>query len=570
MKQYREITLSASILGVILGIIMTMSFVYAGLKLGFTLAGSTIAALLGFVVLKGILRKGTIIENNINQTIASGINIASSGIIFTLPALLLMGKDFSPWKMAAAAIAGSFLGITVIIPLRKQMIEIDRLRFPSGTAVAAILKSPGEGVQKAVLLLTGFTISMLFVIAIKLNLLPGEIPLGKWLGMPDYTQTVIALSLMNIGAGMLAGKGGIPFALGGILAFWIIGPASVAQGWTPAGLSEQELSIYIYKNTLRPLGIGLMIGGALMGVIAALPSIKSAFKSLSAAAAAKQGPGKDELNIRTLYIACAISMIVIFAGAYTDPGITLIRAILVSITGTLWIGIAGLIVAQCTGLTDISPVSGLSLIAITLILIITGGNIVTAVMIGVAVCVAISQCADMMQDLKTGHLVGSIPRKQQLVQYAVAWVGPVVAIATMFLLWKTNSGSPGFGPESTACKKNLPGCLSAPQAGALQAMIEGILRGDVPLDKYISGGVIGSVLTIIPVGGLGVLVGLAMYLPFSITLGFGIGSCITVIISKLKSPQFVEGKIVPLAAGLLIGEALTELVHSMSKLMGGS
>ena len=125
------------ILGALLGVLMTAAFVYVGLKLGFGLGGSTVAAILGFAVLKA-LGTGTIIENNVNQTIASAINVSSSGVVFTLPALLLMGETFSWGAMVLSAMAGKFLGVVFIIPLRKQMLEFDRLRFPSGMAVASI------------------------------------------------------------------------------------------------------------------------------------------------------------------------------------------------------------------------------------------------------------------------------------------------------------------------------------------------------------------------------------------------------------------------------------------------
>jgi uncharacterized oligopeptide transporter (OPT) family protein len=175
----------------------------------------------------------------------------------------------------------------------------------------------------------------------------------------------------------------------------------------------------------------------------------------------------------------------------------------------------------------------------------------------------------MMQDLKTGHLVGASPAKQQLMQFAVAWVGPVVAIVTLFILWNGPSGGPGFGPESDACVKGLPECLSAPQAGALKGMLDGIISGNVPFDKYIAGSILGGIISIFPVSGVAVLIGLAMYLPFSITLGFGAGSFISLGIEKFRSGKFIEEKVVPLAAGLIIGEALTELVYSLYRMVQG-
>ena len=156
---YREVTLPAILLGVFFGVMLVACFTYAGLLIGFTIGGSAVAAILGFGVLRGVMRTGSIVENNINQTIASGINITTAGIIFTVPAFYLMDVEFNPVLVGVAAVAGALLGIFFIIPIRKQMIDLDRLRFPTGTAVAAILKSPGAGVEKSRLLVIGMAIS---------------------------------------------------------------------------------------------------------------------------------------------------------------------------------------------------------------------------------------------------------------------------------------------------------------------------------------------------------------------------------------------------------------------------
>ncbi len=552
---YREITFAGVTLGVLQGLLMTAAFVYSGLKLGFTLGGSTIAAILGFAVLKGIMKKGTIIENNINQTIASGINITGAGLIFTLPALLLMGIKFDILTMTLAAIAGSLMGVAVIIPLRKQMIDLERLRFPSGTAVAAILKSPGAGMEKAMLLLGGFLLSTGLVLSIKAGIVPGRLEVGQWFKMPLYMQTAIGLSLMNFGAGLLSGRGGLPFALGGVLAFWVLAPIAVKTGWADSmGKNPQELSDFVYGTMLRPIGIGLLIGGALMGVVKAFPAVKGALKSLSQAA--KSGfKSSDEIPIKYIYFGIGGSFVLLFlAATFGADKVSPSTAIIISLVGTIWLALAGLIVAECTGATDISPLSGLALIAITLMLVLTHNNVIAAVLIGVAVCVATSQCADMMQDLKTGYLVGGIPIRQQIVQIAVAWIGPIAAMATILFLWNTQ----GFGPGHD---------LPAPQADALQSMIKGVVGGNVPTHRYLAGGLLGGVLSLLPVGGLGVLVGLAMYLPFDITLGYGIGCLANMALEKKFSARWIEEKIVPFAAGLIVGEALTELTYSILIMM---
>ena len=139
--RYREVTVSAILFAIGIGIVMNAAITYAGLKIGFTIGGSAIAAVLGFGVLRGVLRRGSILETNIAQTCASAVNTSNAGIIFTVPVLFLLGLPLAAdsadfWLITLAAVGGSILGAAFIIPLRKQMIEIDRLRFPTGTGVA--------------------------------------------------------------------------------------------------------------------------------------------------------------------------------------------------------------------------------------------------------------------------------------------------------------------------------------------------------------------------------------------------------------------------------------------------
>ncbi len=203
------------------------------------------------------------------------------------------------------------------------------------------------------------------------------------------------------------------------------------------------------------------------------------------------------------------------------------------------------------------------------------GQVAAAVLVGVAVCVGIGQCADMMQDLKTGHLVGGIPRRQQLAQIFTGWLGPMVAVGTVYILWHrfgvdaNGVQIPGFGPESAACLNKASDCLSAPQAGALQGMIEGVVGGNAPVDKYLGGGLLGLALGALPVAGVGVLVGLAMYLPFEITLGYGVGCLTGWFLEAKKGRAFFSEKVVPLAAGFIVGEALTALVLTGITMIAG-
>lgn len=583
-RTYPELSPVGVLLGTIQGAVMTASFVYIALKLGFGLSGSTVAAILGFVLLRGVLQRRSIVENNINQTVASGINTASAGVVFTLPALLLLSvedpslADFPIAALLLAAIAGSVLGLSFIIPLRKQMIEFDRLRFPSGTAVATLLRSPGEGVAQGVLLLAGGTLAALLTALVNLGFAPDELDIGGLFSLPPWLPFALYVSAANLGAGLLSGKGGLPFALGGILAWWIVSPMAVGLGWMPPP-PDPSVDVpawqagEIYGQMLRPLGIGMLIGGALAGIVQALPAVRAAMSSLSAAAAlaAKKGSSPEEVGAGWVKLGAVLGVLMLWAASFmASPSMGPFWSLVVALVGTLWLGLAGVIVATATGHTDISPLSGLALVAVTILFFLTGGDVTAAILIGVAVCIATNQCADMMSDLKTGHLIGSRPRAQQFAQLLTCWIGPFIAIGVLFMLWWAPAdGTPGFGPQSVACVEQLPGCLTAPQAGALQGMIEALRDSDAAVDKYVTGAITGGALSLFPVGGLAVLVGLAMYLPFSITLAYGAGCLLSMGLERWRGTAFVGRKLVPFAAGLIVGEALTQLGWTAMTLIGG-
>ena len=574
---YRELTPAAMILGIIQGVILNLAFVYAALKLGFSIGGSTVAAITGYAVLRGVMRKGTIIENNINQTIASGINTAGTGVVFTIPALFMLREkwastggptlDFSPWPLLVGGVAGAILGVVLIIPLRKQMIDLHRLRFPTGVAVSTILRSGSTGLDKAKLLLIGFVLAAGWKFLMAANLVPGVVDeeIGFSFGViPSYLSPVLYLSLMNFAAGLLSGKGGLPFFAGGILSWWIISPAAVQLDWIPATIGADDMPGYIYSKMLRPLGIGTLIGGALMGVVVAFPAIRSAIRSLAMAAktagAGGSKAGSDEMSLKVLVGGTIAAIILFFVASMLTPGVTVGQALLSSVVGTIWLGLAGLIVAQATGMTDISPMSGMALISVTLMMWLLNGNIAAAMVVGVAVCVAIGQGADMMQDLKTGFMIGGRPRQQQIAQFAVTWIGAGLALGAIYLLWTNGpDGKNGFG-EGTS--------LPAPQAGALMGIIDAVSSGNVPVDKYAMGAGVGALLGAAPMAGLGVLVGLAMYLPFSITLGYGIGCLTSIGLQRKFGVGFIEHKIVPLAAGLIVGEAIMGIAYAAWEIFG--
>lgn len=550
VRAYPELTWVAVIVGWILGVIIAVSIGYAALILGFSIEGSELAAILGFGILRGILRRKSIIENNIVQTIASGVNGASSGMMFSVPAIFLLGYGdrFDPVILTFGCIAGAFLGIAFIIPLRKHMIDFERLTYPGGVAVATILKSPGAGVRKAIILVAAALLSAT-VHAITIRTGVANWNLGELIGMPDFMNGIWYLSLMTIGVGFIAGRGGVAFIIGGFVAYWFLSPMLSATNSFPldaGGLAisdPESLRLMLY----RPLGIGMLIGGAIMGVILAAPLILSAIRSMQKATQVAASHANEEMPIRLLYFAVFGAIILLCIMAVTSvEAMSIGRGIAMALLGTLWIWMAGIILSEAIGRTNWSPLSGMTLVGITLLIIVThglerGDSIVAAIMVGAAMCVAMSQATDLMLDLKTGYLVGATPRMQQIGQFAGAWLGPIVVIFVIFALHEAY--------ELGSAR------LPAPQAQALASTIDGIMGGDVPTQKYAAGAVLGGVLSAL-IGGLGITVGLGFYLPFNIVLTYSLGTLSREISDRWKGKSWSDNVGIPIAAGFIVGEAL--------------
>jgi OPT family oligopeptide transporter len=636
-RPYREITLASVVLGSIVGVALTVSFTYAGLKLGFIVPASMVGAMLGLGVLRVVMKKGSIVENNINQTVAAAINVTSGGIIFTVPVLYLMQSEAAAkapqiaaqaaaaglsvdeflrkdpglvqsidGKMlaaiAAAAVAGSFLGVLFIIPSRKQMIEFERLTFPSGVATAQILKAVGAGPTRFRWLMTGISIAIVFALLTSLTtLFPSwkapewyqhhseEFNLGKILGLPASIAVVIAVAggLTSLGGGYITGRAGLVMMVGASIGHWMVTPLVVAKGWAPPEILAQFTAAasakvgassgpafaeryetlaagWAFKQVTRPLGVGMLLGGSVASVFLTAPMLISAIRSIqkqrqAAAGSGGQGSrGPQEMSPSLLWVGIAVSfMVLVIAGFLGGSQVSAARILLAAVVATAWMWLANIIVSIATGKTDNSPLSGMALITIVLIVSILGKEgALVALLMAVSVCVATSQGSDMMQDLKTGHLVGAIPWRQQLTQIAVAWVGPLVSLVTLVLLSKKFlfGNDPLTAPQGQAIKAALEIFVPPPGTDPVTQQV-----ADAVPWRYLAGAVAGLALTLGAGGGLGVVLGLSMYLPMSVTLTYCTGCAVAWASEKLKGPAWVEDVGVPLAAGFLVGEGLAQV-----------
>jgi uncharacterized oligopeptide transporter (OPT) family protein len=660
---YREITFAGVGLGVLVGVVMTISFTYAGLKLGFTVPASMVSAMLGWGVLRGLLKKGSIVENNINQTVAAAINVSSAGVIFTVPVLYLVQAERARsssavvtaarsaglsieqyiarhpelqtidvkllWAMAGASLAGAILGVLFIIPSRKQMIELERLVFPTGVATATILKASATGARRAKTLGWGIVSSVIFATLVGLpNVVQGlpwpaieDFSISERLHLPAWFAITVAVSggLTSVGGGFITGRAGLVLMVGAVIGHWIVTPAVVTQGWLPdrawldvvtragAGVgpaqqvlgahgdlcqsggscarlvtmgqqlaagthghpaseaANQVLGAWAYRNVTRPLGVGMLLGGSIASVILTAPVLLAAVRSVRNARSSRAG-ASQELDGRLMYAGIVAGFFILALAAWMgvravgDGTIGVVAILVASAIATAWMWLANIIVSITTGKTDNSPLSGMALITILLILTALGrseAGVMVAMVMAVAVCVATGQGSDMMQDLKTGHLVGALPRRQQLTQLAVAWIGPLVSLLTLYVLARrfVFGNDPLTAPQAQAIKAAID--LLAPPADASiaqQALAEATRL------RYAVGAVVGLALTLGAGGGLGVVLGLSMYLPMSVTLTYSIGCAVAVWTERRFGKGWVEERGVPLAAGWLVGEGLAQVV----------
>jgi len=590
---YPELTWPAILVGWILGSIICLSISYAALKLGFSIEGSELAAILGWGILRGIMRRTSIVENNINQTIASAVNGASAGMMFTLPALFILARqdkerygavtEFNQVLMVLACISGAILGLAFIIPLRKQMIDFNRLAYPGGIAVAAILKAPGAGMKKAMLLLGGAVVSGGVYLALIATVSEHPLaPVGEWLRLPSLLNLTFMLSLMTVGVGFLSGKGGMVFGYGGFICYFLLAPllsqwgsqevidmidpaTAAAAAGAPLDKEAAEAAIKGVPNALRnglfrPTGIGMLIGAAVGGIVAAFPLIVSAIRSMQQAAAQK-GAVKvepDEMPIKLLYYAIAAGLLALIVIAdLSVEGMQLWRGALMAVLGTIWIWVAGVIVSECLGRTNWSPLSGMTLIAVTILILVSSGlgdakAVISSVVCGAAICVAISQAGDMMLDLKSGYLVGARPKMQQYGQYLGTWLGPILVILLVFVLDEAYE----LGSDR----------LPSPQGQALATTLDGLLGGDAPVWRYAAGAGLGALLAFSGLGGIGVMIGLGFYMPFDTVLIYTIGCLLRIALERAKGRKWIEGVGIPVAAGLIVGEALVGVGNAFVKI----
>ena len=470
-----EFTFRAILLGSVFGIVFGAVTVYVGLRAGLTVAASIPIAVLSISILRAFGR-ASILENNIVQTTGNAGQSVAAGVIFTLPALIFLGFDLEYSRIFMLALIGGWLGVLFMIPLRRQLIvdEHENLKYPEGTACAEVLIAGERGGSFASRVFLGLGLGAVYTFFQNENLFKA------WPGTPEFQPDFGPQHILKgasvkadatpeyLGVGYIIGPriAGVIFA-GGVLSWLVLMPLiyffgkalpnPVYPGTIPIG---QMGPSQLWSTYIRPMGAGAVAASGLITLLRTLPTIFSAlatgFKNLrpGAASAVKPIRTENDLSMSVVVFGSILIVALMFfflqfkpvPGAYVGWAANLAAALLVVVFGFLFVTVSSRIVGLIG--SSANPISGMTiatLMATSAIFLVMGWTTpafgALAITIGGVVCIAAANAGDTSQDLKTGYLVGSTPRYQQI----ALMIGVVVStIAIGFTLNLMNTGLQEF------------------------------------------------------------------------------------------------------------------------------
>ena len=546
-KVVPEFTVTALLIGILMAIVFGAANAYLGLLVGMTVSASIPAAVISMGIIRVILRKDSILENNMVQTIGSAGESVAAGAIFTLPALFLWAEegkiDFpSILTIFLIALFGGVLGVCFMVPLRQALIveEHGTLPFPEGTACAEVLLAGEEGGSKAGTVFAGLGIAAVYkFLADGTQLFKSEIghAFESYKGSQVGIQVLPALA----GVGYICGPkiSSYMFA-GGTLSWFVLMPLIALFGADatifPASKTVTELLTMegggpsaLWSNYIKYIGAGAVATGGIISLIKSLPLIirtfKQAIDSMKNKNAAHKGLRTEQDLPIPVLIAVALVIAVLIWLIPTFP-VNLIGALIIVVFGFFFATVS----SRMVGLIGSSnnPVSGMTIATLlfaTVILKATGSTGITgmvgAISIGGIICIVAAIAGDASQDLKTGFIVGATPKKQQLGEI----IGVVASAAAIgFVLYLLNEAW-GYGTEK----------IPAAQATMMKMLVEGIMNGELPWALIFIGVFIAIVVEILHMPVMPFAVG--MYLPFSLSAGIMAGGVVRILVEKRKGTE---------------------------------
>jgi len=590
-KTLPELTLTAVGLGIVLSLIMCAANVYVGLYAGMTVSAAIPASVISMGVLRGLLRRGTILENNVVHTIASSGESLAAGIIFTVPALVLLGiwTTFNYWETTLIAMAGGVMGVVMMIPLRKPMIiEQKELRFPEGVACAEVLKAGDRGGAQMLGIFAALGIGALFKALITVGgLFKGSVEWAWRIGRSGfYVGTDISPMLMAVGF-IVGWEVSLLVFIGGAISF--VGAIPVlAMGVDFGNSPPAEVLMGIWDAKIRFVGIGAMVVAGIYSIIKIAGSmgaaLRTAIRGVRGLEDTKSLP-RTEQGITGKALFGLMAMCVVLSGTVyfmmTRSGTTTaITTVAMFILAFFFVAVASYIVGL-VGSSN-SPVSGMTictvLITAGLLLMLgytgTAGMLATLGVAGV-VCCAACTAGDICQDLKIGQIVGATPRRLQIGEVIGTMLPAFIIAPVMQLL----NSAYGIG---TPAREGVQ-ALKAPQGVMFEKLVGGIFGSgkDIPWDLVGWGAGIGVVAILIDrlfleprkakfrLHAMPLAVG--MYLPWTVTFPILIGGIVYKVVegrSKARGDSEDERQStihrgLLFSSGLVAGEAIMGILIAL-------
>lgn len=574
-----ELTVTSIVMGIILAVVFGAANAYLGLRVGMTVSASIPAAVISMGVIRVLLKKNSILESNIVQTVGSAGESVAAGAIFTLPALYLWANEGlmdmpDLLSITLIALIGGLLGVFFMIPLRNALIvkEHGILPYPEGQACAEVLLAGEKGGANAGTVFAGMGFAAIFKFIIDgLKLVPGEVSIeGSTKTYPGAIGTQIYPAVMSVGYICGPRISSYMFA-GGVVSWLVLIPIIVIFGAStilyPGTATIGEIFAAdgaggIWGTYVRYIGAGALAAGGIISLIKNLPLIVSTFggamKSMKGGAGASAARTSQDINMKIVLLTILVLTLLVW----------LVPAIPVSLVGAIIVVIFGFFFAtvssRMVGLVGSSnnPVSGMAiatLLIATLILKITGEvgakGMQAAIAIGSIICIVAAISGDTSQDLKTGYLLGATPKKQQMGEI----IGVVAsALAIGFTLNLLNSAW-DFGSKE----------LGAPQATLMKMVIEGIMGGNLPWGLIFIGVFLAIVVEVIGIPVLPFAIG--VYLPVQLNACIMVGGLIRLAFDRMKNSEKKERVTndgILFCSGMIAGEGLVGILLAVLTIVG--
>ncbi len=608
-KELPELTTRVIIIGILLGTVMTAANAYLGMLVGMTVSASIPAAVMSMLILRGLKFKDvSILENNSVQTMASAGESLAAGVIFTVPALLVMGiwSDINWVDTFIIAFLGGVLGTMFTIALRRVFIVEEALPYPEGVACREVLVSGEEGGSGLIAIIYALIIGALFGWCVKgMHLTKHMVHKAFDFGsMRVYAGTEISIALFSVG--YIVGLRIASFIfLGGVIGFGILVPMyGMINGW-PAGMDPTLAFMAIWSDQIRFVGVGAMVVGGVYTLWSMRKTIMTGFKK---ALNFRESEGDDELlrteidiDMRKVMIVCAIIALLTFFYYWwrTDSLVlALVGAGFLAVAAFFFSAVAGYI-AGVVGSSN-SPVSGMTIATLlfTSMLVWIVGDLIlgmeqedlmfATLIIAAVVAVNAAIAGDVMQDLKTGHLVGATPYRQQTAEIIGVIVGAVVIGPVLWLLneafriTKTHcydNPPSSWDPNTETLQQACEGALTAPQAELIGSIIEGMFGGQLNLPMITLGALIAIIIIWRKMPVMSVAIGI--YLPLGLSVPIVVGGLVSHVVIRsahrridgelLDEPspeanaagEEVASRGVLLGAGFIAGESLMGVFIAM-------